>query len=247
MNVDKMSLQEIFEHVGVRLLFQNQVSVVHILANRFDERSSVDRCSYRGPNGTKCGIGHLIDDADYRYSLEGGSVFREDVLSALGFSIKEYDDASVIEASTKGQLLLDLQRLHDVATVAEWPMHLWKIAGDYGLEFSHALEAAIRTRDFGRLGYSTRHVYEGRLPRMYIYGRLVEVDATCEPGDPSVGIPGGYYEVHSVWDVETGIEWDDEQFERFITSHEALAVNDELSRMASAGEWVWMKGGEDVW
>ncbi len=57
--------QKTFDFVAKKLLKQGQVSKEHA------------QCVYRGPNGLKCAIGHLIPDNMYSIELEGKSLSKE--------------------------------------------------------------------------------------------------------------------------------------------------------------------------
>lgn len=62
-------------------------------------------CLYRGPNGTKCAIGHLIQDDVYRSGMDEDSVL-PDVIEAMGL---DPDDREILS------LFSDMQYAHDGA------------------------------------------------------------------------------------------------------------------------------------
>lgn len=64
-------------------------------------------CQYRGPNGLKCAIGHLIPDDGYSTIMEMNRVSNPRVLSALGLDNIFEDDI---------EFLCALQSSHDLAT-----------------------------------------------------------------------------------------------------------------------------------
>jgi len=100
--------QSVFDHVAT-----------HLLTQRVPARSASGMCQYRGPNGTKCAVGYLIPDSDYRPEWEGSSIQgRELYLVGRGFSIS---------------LLSDLQGLHDQHSPAAWKRILVNIADAHEL------------------------------------------------------------------------------------------------------------------
>lgn len=112
-----MTLQQIFNHVANHLLVQNKTS----------QQRRTGYCRYRGAGGTMCAVGCLIDDAYYTHDLEGRTAIHPDVLAAVRESIgsplpKRADD-----------LLMHLQHVHDVHSVADWPDMLRDTAKTYNL------------------------------------------------------------------------------------------------------------------
>lgn len=79
-------------------------------------------CLYRGPEGRKCGAGHLIDDehmpADVNSSPYNDPIIVEALL------------ASGIDNSQIG-LVGKLQRIHDQHPVYTWPMHKEALLSQY--------------------------------------------------------------------------------------------------------------------
>lgn len=103
-----MNALEILETVTTALLKQNKQSKKAIT-------SSDGICAYRGDNGLKCAIGHLIKDENYNPELEGKGVSNIDVQKALfknGINIYNLD----VET-----LLFGLQNIHDYYGVDKWP------------------------------------------------------------------------------------------------------------------------------
>lgn len=123
--------QETFDTVARALAAQGRPSV----------SAETCLCRYRGDNGTKCAVGHLIPDELYRPELEGN------VASTL--CIRE-----ITEALGHNRVLVrELQHAHDNAYDDSSPdgwLKLWagamrNIAEDWGLSME-ALEAALAAR-----------------------------------------------------------------------------------------------------
>jgi len=94
-----MQAQEIFDTVARTLLAQ-------------EARSSTDGlCMYRGSNGAKCAVGHLIPDEVYRPEMDmdpsgqSGTGVRE--------LLKKYGDVLPSYFAEHVDLLMDLQEAHD--------------------------------------------------------------------------------------------------------------------------------------
>jgi hypothetical protein len=64
----KMNYQEIFDTVARAILKQGVPSV------GFKSSGRIDACQYRGVNGAKCAVGHLITDDEYSRSMENMNV-----------------------------------------------------------------------------------------------------------------------------------------------------------------------------
>ncbi len=62
--------QEAFNKAYLGIVGQGSAS----LSPENDDDDDYGSCSYRGGNGTKCGVGWLIDDKDYHSSMEGSSI-----------------------------------------------------------------------------------------------------------------------------------------------------------------------------
>lgn len=56
---------------------------------------AADSCMYRGPDGTKCGIGHSIPNSKYRKSMENRGASADLVLTAA--RIAEEDSAFAVQ------------------------------------------------------------------------------------------------------------------------------------------------------
>lgn len=66
-------------------------------------------CQYRGPDGLKCAVGHILPDEAYNSRLEGNTVWNDTVIGALGLKMSEDKDTLF--------MLQELQRLHDCQTL----------------------------------------------------------------------------------------------------------------------------------
>jgi len=98
-NDDIMKLkQEIFAKAAAGLASQN-----------WERSLSCNICSYRGPLGLKCAIGHLIPDDRYSADIENKTVFHKVVAEA----IPELDRFAGTVPLALAQFLRDLQHAHD--------------------------------------------------------------------------------------------------------------------------------------
>ena len=104
-----MTRLETVRFVRDALLKQGQKSIN-------EERSREDGetlCMYRGDNGCKCAIGHLIPDENYKPSLENKPYNDSRVLEAAGLP------ASLTNAQRR--LYSSMQDIHDSRPVDVWP------------------------------------------------------------------------------------------------------------------------------
>ena len=102
-------LQDTFNRVARHLLAQNRVS------------SNGENCLYRGPGGTRCAVGCVIDDKHYCSRLEGRTVGSEEVRRALVKSGVPYRWEIFA-------MLSDLQTVHDYWGVSDWRTRLSQVA-----------------------------------------------------------------------------------------------------------------------
>lgn len=102
--------QQIFNRSRNHLLKQNCQSL--------DPESG--GCLYRGPNGAKCGIGHLITDDEYNEKMEMRGVMS--LLEAYTFKNFDFTNISILNA---------IQRLHDNNGPEIWPKGFEDIKRDY--------------------------------------------------------------------------------------------------------------------
>jgi hypothetical protein len=72
--------------------------------------NGVDRCAYRGADGMKCAIGHLIDDEDYVPGFEGKGILS--VARAYGPTIFRLIARKFV-GFTDYMFLTALQGIHD--------------------------------------------------------------------------------------------------------------------------------------
>lgn len=85
-------------------------------------------CAYRGPQGRKCAVGCLINDDNYRPSLEGKVALHRHVVEALTNSVGSFDFA----------LCSALQTAHDQHNsepMSEWRARLVESLGAIAREF----------------------------------------------------------------------------------------------------------------
>ena len=99
-----MNALEILETVTIALLKQGKVS-----------KKYHGLCAYRGDDGLKCAIGHLIKDEDYSKEMEGHGVNNVLIRKAL-FN----NDINVNESNIQN-LIVELQAIHDHNGVGDWP------------------------------------------------------------------------------------------------------------------------------
>lgn len=102
------SAQEVFDQVSNHLLTQNKVS-------KF--KGSINICLYRGDNNTKCAIGCLIADEEYKNHFEW----------------KQVEDIEQID-KTHIELLKALQKVHDWQKVENWKNYLIDLAKEFNLK-----------------------------------------------------------------------------------------------------------------
>jgi hypothetical protein len=107
--MDTRSKQELFE-----------IAVRGVYAQGRQSISKTGQCRYRGPGGTKCAVGHLIDDETaLRFEGSGAHMLTE-----------EFPLATV-------PLLSALQAAHDTSTKGDfrdvWVDRCTEIAQDHGL------------------------------------------------------------------------------------------------------------------
>ncbi len=120
-----MNKQEIYNKVKAALLEQGCQSIDD------SGESDTGTCMYRGSDGKKCGIGHLILDEHYSPELEGKGCHTMDVIAALrasGIDPKDHTDTD---------FLIRLQGAHDYVDtdfVPEFTERMARVAKEYNLE-----------------------------------------------------------------------------------------------------------------
>ena len=129
-----MNNQEIFNKVLTNLRAQGRRSMIG------------DRCCYRGSNGDKCAIGHLIADEDYHVLMEGHSIesLSKDLFTVpFGSIAYRFNRAlqnigvDIFDADVR-RLLTLLQHAHDSAAVngwLAWEGNMKQVAEHCGLEY----------------------------------------------------------------------------------------------------------------
>ena len=115
-----MTKQKIFTKVAKHLLKQNAKS------RKTNDGIPSGYCAYRGYNGMTCAIGCIIPDEAYELRFEGEGVrgLPETLFKAMKVS---YDYNSLI-------FLRELQHIHDLAPVSNWPEKLKMFAKNNDLK-----------------------------------------------------------------------------------------------------------------
>lgn len=118
-----MNKQEIFDTVYKALLEQGEPSVNNGV------------CAYRGANGNKCAVGHMISDDLYDPEFEGFGLelIPEHIINHIVGSVDEY------EYVERTSLLHKLQKAHDkqmrLYGLDEWKKRMKEIANEFNLVF----------------------------------------------------------------------------------------------------------------
>lgn len=128
--------QTIFEFVGKALLKQNEKSMAIMPEDRVDEHDDnlPDlSCAYRGENGLKCAMGHILPDKFYHEDIENrnwGMV--------LAILVNKFNNVRKWAVETLGlvdyTLLCDLQGVHDSNHPDNWERCLQEVALHHNLE-----------------------------------------------------------------------------------------------------------------
>jgi len=125
-----MTLQKVFSTVRRHLLTQKCQAI--------DEINH--RCVYRTARGLKCAIGCLIPKELYRGDMEGSGFDYLPTLTALRFvgampkTPLETARILCVRSTSHGQLLLDLQKIHDDCAPIEWEIALKATAERWGFQ-----------------------------------------------------------------------------------------------------------------
>lgn len=109
-------------------------TVTHLLTQMEQSMDGDGRCFYRGPNGLKCAIGALIDDAWYDAdTLEDLSIRSQCVQAAVaqsqGFNLSDLD----------WEILGEVQKIHDTYLPDEWKDKLTALAEEHNLTMPNFL------------------------------------------------------------------------------------------------------------
>ncbi len=112
------SEQELFDHVALALLKQNERCAV----GTTKDPSSLTHCLYRH-NDLKCAVGHCIRDEDYESDMEGHPV--KDVIDIFDIDyLLPYVN-----------ILIALQIVHDMDPIDQWRPCLQELADEFNLNF----------------------------------------------------------------------------------------------------------------
>lgn len=123
-----MNKQEIFDKVYTELSKQGVPSV-----------DPYGNCLYRGPNGTKCAVGHLIPDELYDEEMNKLAV--DDLPHSVLYHIGVTPDYSYGVMN----LLRTLQDVHDMALTVSfqlWHEEMQRVAKEFRLQFNFPKELA---------------------------------------------------------------------------------------------------------
>jgi hypothetical protein len=108
-----MNKQEAFNKIYLGLKSQG-------FEKSFNE--TIYRCQYRGPNGLKCAVGHLIPDDKYHESLEKLNPYDLIKVSIIDFPMLDSD------------FLVELQSIHDISKSPEkLELELRQVAVEFDL------------------------------------------------------------------------------------------------------------------
>lgn len=112
----KLTKQEVFDKVVAHLRKQGCKSI------------DADGCLYRGPDGTMCAAGCLIDDEDYHPFMEGYPIILNLETCETGGRAAE----AVFQNTEHLDLVLDLQDIHDYRMVEQWEKGFAEVAWKHG-------------------------------------------------------------------------------------------------------------------
>lgn len=116
--------QEAFNKVVISLRKQGRKSRV-TLSNGFFH----DRCVYRGPNGLKCGAGHLIPDELYKDEFD--NEFED---SSIRNIVSHYGEEKVFGDKIENiNFIAQLQKIHDNYRVSIWEEEFARLAQEFNL------------------------------------------------------------------------------------------------------------------
>lgn len=125
-----MTMQQVFDIAAPALLAQGKESMRRRNPDAEDDFSIGLVCAYRGDNGLKCAIGHIIPDSIYNVDMEGRAVmevytmYPEFKTLLTGEGEWEVNMASFLEA---------LQSVHDNYEPNKWDQALRDLADDFSL------------------------------------------------------------------------------------------------------------------
>lgn len=112
---DHSQIQPLFDKVVLAMRRQGYIR----------STGAAEACTYRGEDGLRCFVGHLIPDRSYRPDMEGATV---NMLHESGqvFSTLTYEALEFLE---------HLQSIHDDEPPKRWEAALADLAEDYDLEY----------------------------------------------------------------------------------------------------------------
>ena len=119
-----MDKQATFDKVVAALIQQNERSAIRVDT---DDEHSHEQCQYRGPNGLKCAIGHLIPDELYKPGMESKGI------SALYTDYPEVFSHLLALSEQDRDFLIRLQIVHDEYAPEMWPKAFRDVADDFEL------------------------------------------------------------------------------------------------------------------
>lgn len=100
-------------------------------ASEYSSSGAVISCMYRGPGGRACGVGGVMPD------------YLAQIVSDRGFNAKRISTVldHVVEArlffdGVTGDLLFDMQDVHDNSAVEEWERRFQRLANSYSLVYT---------------------------------------------------------------------------------------------------------------
>lgn len=102
-------------------------------------------CRYRGTDGMKCGIGACIPDEDYLPDMENKLASHHSIFTVLaqiywpGLQTSQNSNGFVLRVDGSRRpidLIEEIQLIHDVDRVEDWPERLKELAGDFQLDSS---------------------------------------------------------------------------------------------------------------
>lgn len=118
------TMQQVFDHVARHLLTQKQRAFDPNI--RTNTLGATGMCAYRAPDGCKCAAGCLIPDDLYSPAMERMN------FSSVYTQFPALADRLCLTARTV-DMVHELQRVHDMGTVENWPTLLYHSAKLFGL------------------------------------------------------------------------------------------------------------------
>jgi hypothetical protein len=111
-------------------------TVVNHLRQQGCKSEDEDRiCLYRGPNGTKCAAGILIRDDEYDHRLEVNA-FHSVVDNHLEDASYQVATSLIARLKPHRNLIVALQKVHDMCEVEVWESRFSAIAEVYSLIYT---------------------------------------------------------------------------------------------------------------